>query len=317
LKIVFVSEDTEGESTIKDELDRAGFELILKRVRTEADIIETLDNDQWSLVIVDSLVENVPALRVISLLKARRQEIPYIILFGALDTLTAIEILEASGNRQYVTRSKIQTLGSAILREIDATGRKLRHRLELEEGVVMMMDAWARALELRDHGTGGHTQRVTDMALRLARLCLVPKAMLINIHRGALMHDVGKMGIPDDILLKDGNLTDAEQKVMRTHPTLAYNFLSPITILKDAINIPYCHHEKWDGSGYPRGLKGEGIPIEARIFSVVDVYDALTSDRPYRDAWEKGRALEHIRAERGASFDPDIALMFIDMMEAP
>lgn len=316
LKIVFVSEDVEGESTIQHELDRAGFELILKRVRTEADLLETLDNDQWSLVIIDSLVHNISALRVIDLLKTRRQEIPYIVLFGELDTLSAIEILEASGNRQYVTRSKIQTLGSAILREIDATGKKLRHRLELEEGVVMMMDAWARALELRDHGTAGHTQRVTDMALRLARACQVPKAMLIDIHRGALMHDIGKMGIPDEILLKDGFLTDEERAVMRTHPELARDFLSPIVILRSYINIPYCHHEKWDGTGYPRGLKGEAIPLEARIFSIVDVFDALTSDRPYRDAWHRGRALEHIKAERGASFDPDIALLFIEMMEA-
>jgi HD-GYP domain-containing protein (c-di-GMP phosphodiesterase class II) len=129
------------------------------------------------------------------------------------------------------------------------------------------------------------------------------------------LHDIGKMAIPDSILLKPGILTREEKKVMDTHPTLAFQMLSHIPFLTDALNIPYCHHEKWDGSGYPRGLKGEEIPLEARIFSLADVWDALISDRPYRKAWEKERALNYIRLERSISFDPQITDGFLRMME--
>jgi Response regulator containing a CheY-like receiver domain and an HD-GYP domain len=133
---------------------------------------------------------------------------------------------------------------------------------------------------------------------------------LVHIHRGALLHDIGKMGIPDAILLKPGPLDEKEWAIMRTHPTLAVELLRPIAFLAPALDIPWCHHEKWDGTGYPRGLRGEEIPLPARIFAVVDVYDALTSDRPYRAAWSQERALAYIREQAGRHFDPRVVEVF-------
>jgi HD-GYP domain-containing protein (c-di-GMP phosphodiesterase class II) len=135
-------------------------------------------------------------------------------------------------------------------------------------------------------------------------------ANLTNMRRGALLHDIGKLGVPDNILLKPGKLTTAEFEIMKKHSEIAYDILSPIEFLRPALDIPYCHHEKWDGSGYPRGLKGEAIPLAARIFAVVDVWDALRSDRPYRPAWPLERVLEHIASQKGSHFDHYTVQMF-------
>jgi putative nucleotidyltransferase with HDIG domain len=176
------------------------------------------------------------------------------------------------------------------------------------------IEGWSRALDLRDKETEGHTRRVNEMTLRLARSLGMSEPELVHVRRGALLHDIGKMGIPDQILHKPGPLTEGEWELMRKHPVLAFELLSPIGYLKAALEIPYCHHEKWDGTGYPRGLAGEQIPLAARIFTVVDVWDALTSDRPYRAAWPKGKALEHIRGESGRHFDPRVVEAFLAMI---
>jgi putative nucleotidyltransferase with HDIG domain len=183
--------------------------------------------------------------------------------------------------------------------------------VDLTQAYDTTLEGWSRAMDLRDKETEGHTQRVTDLTARLARELGVPDADLVHMRRGALLHDIGKMGVPDGILLKPGPLTDAEWAVMRKHPVHAYELLLPIAYLRPALDIPYCHHEKWDGTGYPRGLKGEGIPLAARIFTVVDVWDALTSDRPYRPAWTRDLALDYIRQEAGKSFDPKVVEVFI------
>src|SRR5581483_9371106 len=133
------------------------------------------------------------------------------------------------------------------------------------------------------------------------------------VRRGALLHDIGKMGVPDNILLKPGKLTDEEWEIMRRHPQYAFDLLTPISYLRRSLDIPFCHHEKWDGTGYPRGLKGEEIPLVARIFAVVDVWDAVTSDRPYRPAWTKDQALKHIQEQSGSHFDPRVVRTFLDM----
>jgi len=177
------------------------------------------------------------------------------------------------------------------------------------------IEGWSKALDLRDKETEGHTLRVTDQTLRLARAMGVRDADLVHIRRGALLHDIGKMGIPDQILLKPGPLTDGEWEVMRKHPIYAYELLANIPYLHEALDIPYCHHEKWDGTGYPRGLSGKQIPLAARIFAVVDVYDALTSDRPYRPAWTKEKALAYIREQTGTHFDPDVVAAFLRLDE--
>ena len=175
------------------------------------------------------------------------------------------------------------------------------------------IEGWSRALDLRDNETEGHTQRVTDLTLHLARHLNLPAADFTHLRRGALLHDIGKMGIPDKILLKAGPLTDEEWVIMRRHPVYAYELLSTIPYLRPAIDIPYGHHEKWDGSGYPQGLKGEQIPIVARIFAVVDVWDALRSDRPYRKAWTSARAQDYIREQSGKHFDPKVVDAFLKM----
>jgi PAS domain S-box-containing protein len=176
------------------------------------------------------------------------------------------------------------------------------------------IEGWSRAMDLRDKETEGHTLRVTSLTLDLARAMRIHDSELIHIRRGALLHDIGKLGIPDHILLKMDELSEDEWAVMRRHPTYAYEMLSSIAYLVPALDIPYAHHEKWDGSGYPRGLKGQQIPLVARIFAIVDVWDAITSDRPYRPAWEKPRALEFIREQSGKHFDPQVVDAFLQMI---
>ncbi|TMJ06887.1 MAG: HD domain-containing protein, partial [Bacillati bacterium ANGP1] len=183
--------------------------------------------------------------------------------------------------------------------------------MELKAAYDNTLEGWVRALDLRDKETEGHTQRVTDLTVRLARALDVPEADLLHVYRGALLHDIGKMAIPDAVLLKPGPLTPQERQVIERHPGYAYEFLSSIPYLRPALDIPYCHHEKWDGTGYPRGLKGEQIPLVARIFAVADVWDALRSDRPYRKGWSDEQALQYIREQSGTHFDPKVAGLFL------
>lgn len=177
---------------------------------------------------------------------------------------------------------------------------------DLQQAYDSTLEGWARALDLRDHETEGHSQRVTELSLKLAAVMGISEAGSIHLRRGALLHDIGKIGIPDSILLKPGKLTAEEWKTMQKHPQYAYDLLFPIPYLRPSLDIPYCHHEKWDGSGYPRGLKGEEIPLAARIFSVADVLDALCSDRPYRKAWTTEKARQYILEQSGIHFDPSI-----------
>jgi PAS domain S-box-containing protein len=185
---------------------------------------------------------------------------------------------------------------------------------ELTQAYDTTLEGWARALELRDRETEGHTRRVTDLTLMLAKTMSLRDDELVNIYRGVLLHDIGKMGVPDQILKKTGPLNDSEWDEMRRHPQYAYDLLSPIEFLRPALDIPYCHHEHWDGSGYPNHLKGDQIPLAARIFSVVDVWDALLSDRPYRNAWSRQRVVEYIRENAGVIFDPKVVEIFLAMM---
>ncbi len=173
------------------------------------------------------------------------------------------------------------------------------------------IEGWSRAMDLRDEETEGHSLRVTQLTLQLANNLGVGMEEMVHIRRGALLHDIGKIGVPDSILRKPGKLTPEEWEIMRKHPQFAHDMLAPILYLKKALEIPYCHHEKWDGTGYPRGLEGEQIPLAARIFAVVDVWDALTSDRPYRKAWTEKKALEYIREQSGRHFDPTVVEAFL------
>ena len=183
---------------------------------------------------------------------------------------------------------------------------------DLVQAYDSTLEGWAKAVEMRDRLTEDHTRRVVALTERLARLMGVPEADMVHIRRGAFLHDVGKIGIPDAILSKPPALTEDEMKVMVQHPEQAHNMLAHIGFLGPALDIPYCHHEHWDGRGYPRGLKGEEIPLAARIFAVVDVWDALTSDRPYRAAWTEQDALNYIREQSGKYFDPNVVQIFLE-----
>lgn len=175
---------------------------------------------------------------------------------------------------------------------------------------------WSAAMDLRDKETEGHTLRVTEMTVDLARIWGMSEEELVHVRRGALLHDVGKLGIPDAVLLKPGKLTDEEWVIMRKHPVYAHEWLSTIEYLHKAMEIPYCHHEKWDGSGYPRGLKGEEIPVAARIFAIVDVWDAITSDRPYRAAMTREEAMNVILPGRGKHFDERVVDFFVEYINS-
>ena len=217
---------------------------------------------------------------------------------------------------------------------LEATGRNLLHdptvrgivvnsrdvsdekRLvaELSLAYDLTLEGWSRAVDLRDKETEGHTRRVTDLTVQFARAVGIAEEEIVHIRRGSLLHDIGKLGVPDSILLKAGPLDESEWVVMRRHPEYAYEWLSRIPFLHPALDIPYAHHEKWDGSGYPRGLRAEDIPLAARLFAIVDVWDAMRSDRPYRKGWEPTRVIEHIRGLAGSHFDPSYVPVFLDMV---
>ncbi|HET7263333.1 MAG TPA: PAS domain S-box protein [bacterium] len=188
-----------------------------------------------------------------------------------------------------------------------------RSNNDLTLAYEVTLEGWSRALDLRDSDAKGHSQRVSEITLRVARALGMRPAELGHIRRGALLHDIGKMGIPDAILLKQGPLTDEEWQIIRRHPASAYELLQPIPYLREAVDIPYCHHERWDGSGYPRGLRGEQIPVAARIFAIADTWDALLNNRPYRAAWSHERAVRHIQEQAGRAFDPKIVDVFLNL----
>lgn len=188
-------------------------------------------------------------------------------------------------------------------------------REALERAYDETLEGWSRALDLRDHETEGHSRRVTELTSKLAARIGLPEEVILQIRRGALLHDIGKLGVPDSILSKPGPLTDAEWIVMRKHPQFGRDILAPIAFLQPALEIPYCHHEKWDGSGYPQGLREEEIPLSARIFALADVWDALVSDRPYRKGWTVERVIEHIRDQAGRHFDPALVPIFLEQVQ--
>ncbi|NJP07089.1 MAG: PAS domain S-box protein [Chloroflexaceae bacterium] len=227
-------------------------------------------------------------------------------------------------HRQYITRDEewfhfLTTLAGQASIAVD--NADLFEQLEQKNAELMgaydaTIEGWANALELRDKETEGHCQRVTRLTIKLARRMGISENDLVHIRRGAILHDIGKMGIPDSILLKNGPLTDEEYALMKQHPVYAHRLLSAIPFLRQSLNIPYMHHEKWNGTGYPLGLAGEAIPLEARLFAIVDVWDALRYDRPYRKGWPSERIFAHLQEQSGSHFDPQVVEAFLTMMHA-
>jgi PAS domain S-box-containing protein/putative nucleotidyltransferase with HDIG domain len=219
-------------------------------------------------------------------------------------------ITDASG----VVRGVIGVATDVTARERAMRQLETSHRA-VSEAYDHTLEGWVRALDLRDRETEGHTQRVTELTVELARSLGVPADEIEHIRRGALLHDIGKIGIPDSVLNKQGPPDDAEWELMRKHPVWAREMIAAVPFLEPALDIPYCHHERWDGTGYPQGLTGRSIPLAARAFAVVDVWDALLSERPYSPPWTEVEALAHLRAEAGGQFDPEVVTGFLGLLQ--
>jgi putative two-component system response regulator len=277
------------------------------------------------LILLDVVMPGMDGFEVCRRLRAdpHLAEVPIILITGLEDQASRLQGFEA-GADDFISKSFDWTELRARIRTITQLNRykrlveeraKLeRINLELQEAYEATIEGWSRALELRDSETQGHTERVTTLSLRLAQAIGLSETELTHIRRGALLHDIGKMAIPDGILLKSGPLTTEEWAIMRRHPLYAYELLLPIAYLRPALDIPYHHHEKWDGTGYPDGLQGEQIPLAARLFAVVDVWDALISDRPYRPGWSQEKVKAYLQEEAGKYFDPRIVELFLTMI---
>ncbi len=214
--------------------------------------------------------------------------------------------------RQAAEHHDLRTRCQQLAHELRAANDELKTaNADMVQVYDATLEGWSRALELRDQETDGHSRRVSELAVRLAEAMGMEEAQRQQVRRGALLHDIGKVAIPDSILVKPGPLTEEEWGIMRRHTCYGYELLAPIPFLQEALDIPYCHHERWDGSGYPRGLKGEEIPLAARIFAVIDVWDALCSDRPYRKAWPEQKARAYIHSLSGTHFDPSVVDTFL------
>jgi PAS domain S-box-containing protein len=275
-------------------------------LQQSGEIVNNVGNDPRSVLIPDTEdidIEHLMGIPVLS--KSRLMGLIAVWRVGAGEEFTSGELGFLSSLAGQVA---VAIENARLFADLQQTN------LELSGAYDTTLEGWARALELRDKETLGHSRRVTDLTLRLARRLGVPESDLTHIRRGVLLHDIGKMGIPDVLLKKTGPLNEEEWELMRQHPRYAYNLLQPIAYLHQALDIPYAHHERWDGSGYPRGLIGEQIPLAARIFMVVDAYDALLNDRPYRKAWPTNEVFQYLRQEAGRLFDPEITEVFLDLM---
>ena len=328
LRVLIVEDSEDDTELLIEELRLGGYEPEYERVETAAAMRKALRERTWDLVVSDHSAPQFDSHMALRLLRESGVDVPFLIVSGTIGEEAAVQAMKA-GAHDYILKGRLKRLNPAIARELaDAELRRgwraaqeaLRDHerqaaIDVAEAYEATLEGWARALDLRDHETEGHSRRVTEMTVRLARAIGVNDTDLVHLRRGCLLHDIGKMGIPDKILLKPSQLTAEEWEIMRRHPVYAYELLAPIAYLRPALDIPYCHHEKWDGSGYPRGLSGPGIPLAARIFAVADIWDALRSDRPYRGAWAIERALQHIQAISGTHLDVTVVAAFVAMLE--
>jgi len=324
LRILMLEDCKSDAELIQCELLEGGVKFAALRVDTEAAFTQQLEHFAPTLILSDYSLPSFNGLAALKIAQARHPEIPFLFVSGTLGEEVAIETLK-SGATDYVLKNRLKRLVPSVeraLREVEEKTCRRRaeeHLARSNEELLRTYDAtlegWSRALDLRDKGTEGHSLRVKELTVRVARQMGFSENALVHIGRGAFLHDIGKMGIPDCVLLKPGPLNAEERAIMNRHPDYAHALLSPIEYLRPAIAIPYAHHEKWDGSGYPRGLKGAEIPLEVRLFSVVDVWDALCSDRPYHTAWPREKVAEHIRALSGTQFDPAIVKEFLALVE--
>jgi putative two-component system response regulator len=288
--------------------------------------LEVANKMHPDVILLDVMMPGMDGYEVCQKLRADPQlaEIPILMITALDDRESKLRGLEA-GADDFLPKPFDRVELRARLRTVtrlDRFRKLYNERLKLENALNELQQAydetikgWSRAIDLRDADTEGHSQRVMALTVQLAIAAGVPEQEMIHISRGALLHDIGKLGIPDGILRKPGKLTKEEYLLMQKHPQWALDMLSPIQYLHPALDIPYCHHEKWDGTGYPRGLKGEEIPLSARVFAIVDVWDALISERPYRAAWSQPQAKDYICEQSGTHFDPKLVKLFFGLLD--
>ncbi|MBE0680675.1 MAG: response regulator [Anaerolineales bacterium] len=322
--ILIVDDEPAGLHTLESILDGQGYQIVMAQSGPEA--LEKTRQLLPDVILLDVMMPGMDGFEVCRTIRndPLLAEIPILMLTALDDRKSLLNGLE-SGADDYITKPydryelRARLLG---ITRLNRYRKLLNERANLEQAHEKLLSAydatiegWSHAMDLRDKETEGHTLRVTKLSEQLGTIMGVETEDLVYMRRGALLHDIGKLGVPDSILLKPAKLTDEEWTIMRQHPQYAYDMIQPIEYLRPALDIPLCHHEKWDGSGYPRGLKGEEIPLVARIFAVVDVWDALISDRPYRPAWDKEKALTYIKEQSGKHFDPYVVENFLKMRE--
>ncbi len=332
--ILIIDDTISNLQVLSEMLDKHGYEA--RGVPDGPTALIIAGEQTPDLILLDIKMPDMDGYEVCQRLKAddKTRDVP-IIFISALDEITdKVKGFEVGGV-DYITKpfqvedvlarvethltlrnlqKQLQIANAKLSRFNQELENTVRERTtQLQEAYDMTISGWASMLELRDQETIGHSQRVTEMTVHLARKMGIEDEELIHIRRGALLHDIGKMGIADSILLKPGPLTEAEQAVVRQHSLYAYERLKDIPFLQPALAIPRYHHEKWDGRGYNEGLKGEQIPLAARIFAVVDVWDALSYDRPYRNAWPKEKVRAYISEQSGKHFDPAVVEMFLQL----
>jgi len=318
-KILIIDDEPIARATLEALLNNEPYVLYFAEDGVEG--LSMAATIQPDVILLDVMMPKVTGFEVCSTIRSTYSlsEVP-ILLITALDDRDSRLAGFKAGADDFITKPfdsmelLVRLHGVTRLNRFRHIAEQRRELGNLHDELLIAYDetirGWSEALDLRDKETEGHTQRVTEKTLKLARYYGLDDEAIMHIQRGALLHDIGKLGIPDSILLKPAQLTNNEWSIMRRHPVLAYEWLKDVAYLRPALDIPYCHHEKWDGTGYPRGLKGEEIPIAARLFALADVWDALTSDRPYRKAMSHAEAHQYIQSQSQKHFDPKLVELF-------
>ena len=322
--VLIVDDEYIGRETLQSILEGEGYELEMAENGFQA--LEKAKKLLPDVILLDVMMPGMTGFEVCQRIRSDPQiaEIPIIILTALDDRESLLNALKA-GADDFISKPfdrfelRARLLGITRLNRYQ---KLIQERAKLREANAQLLNAYeatieglSHALDLRDRETEGHSRRVTELTVKLAQALNMGEEEILHLRRGALLHDMGKIGVPDSILHKPDELTEEEWAIMHKHPQFAYDMLSSIEYLRPALDIPYSHHEKWDGTGYPRGLQGSEIPMAARLFAVADVWDALISNRPYRTAWTEEQALDYIREQSGKQFDPQVVALFFSVIQ--
>jgi putative two-component system response regulator len=321
--ILIVDDEEAGRETLQSILEGEGYQLQIAENGPQA--IEKAKKLLPDVILLDVMMPGMTGFEVCQHIRNDPEiaEIP-IVMLTALDDQDSLLTALKAGADDFISKPfdryelRARLLG---ITRLNRYKKIIQERTKLQEANARLLAAYeatietlSQAMDLRDRETEGHSRRVAELTIKLAQASGMSEEETVHLRRGALLHDIGKLGIPDSILHKPDRLTNEEWVIMRRHPQFAYNMLYPIEYLRPALDIPYNHHEKWDGTGYPRGLRGKDIPLAARLFAIIDVWDALTSDRPYRPAWSRQEARTYIRDQSGRHFDPQVVDLFFKVI---